>query len=352
MDSWYLTHLVCPRDHQALEMVDGRLRCASNHTYPIVDDVPVMLLDDVPQTMGIAQRSLEIANAAQRDSVTPADNLYLETLGLSPEEKLGIHRMATEGQPSLDPVVAFAISATNGIAYKHLIGTLTSYPIPELRLPPGGGASLLDVGCNWGRWSIAAARRGYDVVGIDPSLGSIMAARRVSKSLGLSIRYVVADGRFLPFRGASFDRVFSYSVVQHLSRPDARKVVSEIARTLRSGGTSLVQMPTTFGVRCLYHQARRRFRDGDGFEVRYWTIPSLKTLFADAIGSAQVSVDCYFGLGLQKSDWQVMTWPVKVVVAASETLRGASRVAPFLKYAADSVYVLATKPATSHGGKW
>ena len=40
-----------------------------------------------------------------------------------------------------------------------------------------GGTRLLDIGCSWGRWSLAAAARGYDAVGIDPSLGAIMAAR-------------------------------------------------------------------------------------------------------------------------------------------------------------------------------
>src|SRR2546421_318531 len=80
-----------------------------------------------------------------------------------------------------------------------LLGELDSYPIPELRLPAGDGRRLIDVGCSWGRWSIAAARKGYRVVGIDPSLGAIIAARRVSESLGLPIRYVVGDARYLPF---------------------------------------------------------------------------------------------------------------------------------------------------------
>ena len=45
--------------------------------------------------------------------------------------------------------------------YAHLIGSLGDCPIPELCLPPAGAdASLLDVGCSWGRWSMAAARKG------------------------------------------------------------------------------------------------------------------------------------------------------------------------------------------------
>src|SRR6187402_1499218 len=68
-------------------------------------------------------------------------------------------------QPAIDPVVAFLVAATNGLLYRHLIGQLTSYPIPDLALPPGNGRPLLDVGCSWGRWTMAAAARGYDAIG-------------------------------------------------------------------------------------------------------------------------------------------------------------------------------------------
>jgi hypothetical protein len=136
---------------------------------------------------------------------------------------------------------------------------------------------------------------------------------------------------------------FSYSVLQHLSEEDAARAVHEIGRTLKSGGTSLVQMPTRFGLRCLYHQAKRGFRSASGFEVRYWSIPRLEALFARAIGMPTISVDCYFGIGLQRSDWPLMSPFRKLVLAASEVLRGTSKVIPPLKYVADSVYVSAAK---------
>ncbi len=347
MDPWYLTHLVCPRDHLGLDVVHGaggRLVCSAGHTYPVVDGVPVLLLDDVAQTMGIAEESMKRANTVPAADGDPASALYLETLGISEEEKRGLTALASDGRSAIDPVVAFMVGATSGYMYKHVIGTLDSYPIPELRLPAGRGKRLLDLGCNWGRWSIAAARKGYDVVGIDPQLGAVMAARRVCRSLGLAARFVVGDARYLPFPADSFDYAFSYSVLQHLSREDVRLVLSGVGRTLTSGGTAFVQMPTVFGVRCLYHQARRRFSEGTGYEVRYWTIPALEALFSRAIGPATISVDCYFGIGLQRSDSALMPAPLKAILAASEWLRAASRFVPVLKYAADSVYVTAVKP--------
>jgi len=342
MDPWYLSNIVCPRDHQDLRAADGCLVCASGHSYPVVDGMPVMLLDDLTQTIGIAEASLACAKSPR--GMNPANHdLYLETLGITDDERRELKALALSGRSPIDPVVAYMVGAASGCMYRHVIGTLAWYPIPDLRLPPGDGKALLDIGCNWGRWSIAAARKGYDVVGIDPSLGGVMAARRVCQSLGLSCRFLVADARYLPFRAGRFDYAFSYSVLQHLSRENVRLAAAEIGHTLKPGGTSLIQMPTIFGIRCLYHQARRRFAEGTGFDVRYWTIPALKRLFSRAIGPVKISVDCYFGIGLQRADFALMTPPLKVVLAASEVARRASRFVPFLKYGADSVYITAVK---------
>lgn len=338
LDPWYLEHLVCPRDHSGLHF-DGALVCQAGHRYPVIDGLPVLLLDDVSQTMPLALESIGRARGAAGD--TRAPELYLESLGISDEEKAGIVRQR-HSAAGVDPVVSFLVGATSGYAYGHQIGRLPSYPIPHLRLPPGAGRTLLDVGCNWGRWSIAAARAGYAVVGIDPSLGAVMAARRVARAMQLPIRHVVGDARFLPFAPGTFDQTFSYSVIQHLSRSDAATVVAEMSRVLRAGGGCLVQMPTPFGIRCLYHLARRRFRDGDGFEVRYWTIPQLRRLFA-VVGRTDVEVDCYFGIGLQAADTALMTPLLKVIVGLSERLRAASRWCIPLRYVADSVYLRAVK---------
>ena len=73
-------------------------------------------------------------------------------------------------------------------------------------------------------------------------------------------------------------------------------------------------MPTRLGLRCLYHQARRGFRDGRGFEVRYWSLPALRRLFG-TIGRSRVEVDCYFGIGLQRADAPLMTPRLKRVLA-------------------------------------
>jgi SAM-dependent methyltransferase len=308
-----------------------------------VDGIPVLLLDDKRQTIEIAEASLAAASKSREGRAQPVDRLFTSTLGISEDEKEGILAEAIKSPSCVDPVARFMIGATNGILYKHLIGNVSQYPIPELRLPSAQGRRLLDVGCSWGRWSVAASRLGYRVVGIDPSLGAVLAARRVSRQLGAAGDFVVGDVRFLPFAAESFDTVFSYSVIQHFSKEDAHLAVAEIGRVLRRGGECLVQMPNKWGPRCLLHQVRRGFRVPVRFEVRYWALSELLRTFSSKVGPTHLSVDCFFGLGLQASDSHLMPLRIRYLIRTSEVLRRFSRHLPLLTYVADSVYVASLK---------
>ncbi len=259
--------LVCPRDRSALS--DGV--CEQGHEYPVVDGVPVLLVEE--------------------ESPTHAACGLIEEL--PPPPATGV-----------DPFVREVIGATCGRLYEHLSADLPEYPIPELRLPPGNGRSFLEVGCNWGRWCVAAARRGYVPVGIDPSLKAIQAARRVAEQLGVDTEYVVGDARRLPFADESFDVVFSYSVFQHFSKRDALAAFDELARVLRPGGESLVQMANVYGARSLWNQLReRRWREPRTlFDVRYWGPRELRDELAGRIGPTDLSTDGFFTLNPQPTD--------------------------------------------------
>lgn len=339
IDSWLVPLLACPRHHSTLSVANASLVCAAGCSFPIVNGIPVLLLPEVVQSMDLAHGSLQLANSGQ-----PLDEIRLDSLGISDDEKALLQqRMCDSEAARVDPVVSFLVAATNGIAYKNQLGDLQDYPIPEIRLPDGNGDILLDIGCSWGRWCVAAARKGYRVVGIDPSLGAVLAARRTAAQLGLQACFIVGDARYLPIRSDSIDRVFSYSVIQHFSRADAAQAVGEVGRVLKPEGASLIQMPTRFGIRCLQHQLKRGFSDGSNFDVRYWSLPALRRLFETRVGTTRFSVDCYFGIGLQYSDMKFMTPLMKVVVFLSELLRLLSKVLPPLVWVADSVYVMSDK---------
>ena len=337
LDPWYLENLICPVDGGPLIWDAGRSELVSQNgsrRYPVVDGIPVMLPADIAPT-------LEGINAS-REKIADGAPWYVDSVLLSDEQKKGILELAKQSS-NIDPVAAYLVAATNGLGYVHLVGKLTQYPIPEIRLPDGNGKTLLDIGCSWGRWCSAAGHKGYQPIGIDPSLGAVMAARRVTQSLGIPARFIVGDARHLPLREGCIDTVFSYSVIQHFSVPDAIQTIAHVGRVLKPAGNCMIQMPTKFGIRCLINQARRGFRETHGFEVRYWSLADLRTTFGQHVGSAEFAVDCFFGIGWQPSDAHLMPPSLRAVIRASEALRALSRTVPLLTQVADSVYVLAAK---------
>ena len=216
---------------------------------------------------------------------------------------------------------------------------MNRYPIPELRLPDGDGKRFLDVGCNWGRWTVAAALKGYQPIGIDPCLKAVLAARKVSRQMGAPTDFVVADTRSLPFANGCFDVAFSYLVLQSFSKENARISLREIARAVKAGGKVLIQMPNRYGARSFYQQARRGFSEGENFDIRYWSPMELTKTFTENFGDTKLSADCFFGLGLQKNDLDLLPARFKAVVHSSELLRRVSLKIPWLVNLADSVYL-------------
>ena len=129
--------------------------------------------------------------AAREPQAAP---LYLDTLGVSVEQR---RRIARDWRPDadVDAVISYLVGATSGLGYAGAAGRLRRYPIPQIPMPRGTGGLLLDVGCNWGRWSVAAARKGWIPVGIDPSLGALAASRRAFDRTEPPVYRVCGDAR-------------------------------------------------------------------------------------------------------------------------------------------------------------
>jgi len=341
LDPWYVENIVCPVDHSALRVEGNFLVSANGRHYPVVEGMPVMLRDDVKETIGVARTSLDLAVAIANGNGSGSAPLYVETLGVTDKERQLACDLRQIGG-DYDPVVAVMIGATSGFAYKHLIGVSASYPIPAFRFSTPQPGQLLDIGCNWGRWTIAAAQAGHSAVGIDPQLGAVLAARRVAAQLGVSARFIVGDARYLPFRPRAFDYAWSYSVLQHFARSDARSSLAEIERVMRPSGLTRIQMANRLGIRSLYHMARRRFQEPSGFDVRYWSPRELKAVFTEYLGATKLNADCFLGLGLQWSDFERMNSAAKSALVLSEILRRSSEIVPPLRWFADSLFCTST----------
>lgn len=98
------------------------------------------------------------------------------------------------------------------------------------------GRTLLHLQCHFGMDTLAWARRGARVTGVDFSEEAIALARSLSAELAIPARFIASDLDTLPDRlDGLFDIVFtSYGVLHWL--PDLSRWAGLIARYLRPGG--------------------------------------------------------------------------------------------------------------------
>jgi len=318
LDPWLKQHLVCPRTRKPLEWHEEYLVSPAGHRYPIVDDVPIMLVEELPDTNPIRFETTRKQLA--------------DPLSMPPDPGLG--------KDEIDPYVRDQVVCTCGHMYDPIRDTMKRYPIPEIRLPPGEGKRLLDIGCGWGRWSVAAARKGYVPVGIDPSIDRVRVARRIMKQLGLNGSFVVADGRCMPFPDGVFEVVFSNGVLQHFSPESVRLTLAEVQRTLAPGGFSKIQMATLWGPRNVMMAIKKKLFVKPGpFLVRYWPQGKLRRTFTELIGPTTISVDGFFSINPQASDLDLLPWKYRCVVHSSDFFRSLSDRAGWVGRFADSVYL-------------
>ncbi len=184
------------------------------------------------------------------------------------------------------------------------------------------GERVLDVGCGPGRHSLALARRGFEVVGIDISQTFIDLATTSAEQEGLAARFVVADARAIESvepRLEGFDVVISLcqGAFGLAGGPNARSllpareldepILAGMASALRPGGRLLLSaFSAYFQLRFLEDRDRfdadtgvnhehTRLRDGQGVEVpaELWTTcftPRELRLLARSVGLAPAVV--------------------------------------------------------------
>ncbi|HEY7790470.1 MAG TPA: methyltransferase domain-containing protein [Vicinamibacterales bacterium] len=204
---------------------------------------------------------------------------------------------------------------------------------------------VLDIGCNWGRWTIGGLCQGCRMIGMDIHLKALLAARELAKELapGTKPLFVLGDARYPPFADQVFDGAFSYSVLQHFSKLHVRGILREMHRVLRTGGRALVQLPNQSGLRNRLVVARRGRSEGTEFDVRYYAIEEALGLFGREIGISQWSVDCFLGLNVHARDRHLVPWRRRWIIDLAEALRCVSNRIETLRLASDSIFISAIK---------
>ena len=323
IDSWYLDHLACPTHGLGLEISASgspALHCAKGCRFPVIEGVPVMLPNEA--------------------FVATHENVVTSLREAADPDAAGIAGNRPPGTDEIDGWVQEMVAHTNSLLYTHLVGRLDRYPIPGISMVPRKkGDTLLDIGCGWGRWSLAAARAGFFPVGVDTQLRAALAATRVAKQLDLPARFVVADSRYLPFREHTFDAAYSYSVLQHFSKEDVVATLKSLKPLMRPGGVSKLHLLNTLGLRSLLVQLRRGFREARAFETRYWFLGEMLRTFERCLGHSRVEIDGFFMQG--RIEDRALFRPMhRLIFDTSRALTWLSRYIPPLKHLADNLFVI------------
>lgn len=118
----------------------------------------------------------------------------------------------------------------------------------KLGLAPG--QLFLDAGAGFGRHAYAAARLGARVVALDWAAHEVVATRNTFAAMALAgemppDRFVAClrgDATRLPFADATFDRVVTSEVLEHIDSDTA--AIAELHRVLKPGGILAATVPT------------------------------------------------------------------------------------------------------------
>lgn len=109
------------------------------------------------------------------------------------------------------------------------------FGVPELLAAVEGARRVLDAGCGSGRLTVALARSGAEVTGIDTSTDRLADASGRAARAGVELRLLEADfEQPLPFADASFDAVTSRLALMIPAEPGA--TLAELRRVLEPGG--------------------------------------------------------------------------------------------------------------------
>lgn len=98
------------------------------------------------------------------------------------------------------------------------------------------GQRMLDLACGGGRHSLAMARRGAVVTGLDLGPTAIAAARRRAARADLIVEFVQGDIREMTYKAAFDAATFLFGCFTEMPREDAETCLQRISRSLCPGG--------------------------------------------------------------------------------------------------------------------
>jgi SAM-dependent methyltransferase len=136
----------------------------------------------------------------------------------------------------------------------------------------GPGRRVLDLGCRDGALTQTYAA-GNEVVGVDADREALAEAAR----LGIETRWADLD-QPLEFPDASFDAVVAGELLEHLRDPE--RLVAEIRRVLRPGGTFVASVPNAYRLKGRLRFLIGRPPESDPTHLQMFSAAGVRALLA------------------------------------------------------------------------
>jgi len=118
---------------------------------------------------------------------------------------------------------------------------------------------ILDLGCGTGLFAEEAAELGDFVIGVDHSAKMLKKAKQ--RHNGRRIFFLRVDADNLPFAEGTFDKIFSFTMLQNMPYPE--KTVAEICRVSKKDSEVVLSVPK----KAFTHSSFSHILDGTGLAL-------------------------------------------------------------------------------------
>ena len=323
--------LQCPNcKYEELIHSEKQLVCSQcKELYPIIFDIPILITKSKCEKLGLKYHDTNVQN-----EIMSSNDFQKNSNGIL-------------------NYIKNILRGTNGILYEK-IKEPKKYPfanVPFSKIEKNSKEILLDVGCGWGRWTINAAQKNYTSIGIDLSLKSLMVAKTICKELNIqNCDFICCNVLDLPLKKNSFDRVFSFSFLQHFSENNLRTILKNISLTMKQNSIFKTQMINKYSIRGLYNNYKIRNNkdemikkghmdkiDGeDSFTVRYFSIHRINKILNETFIIDNFKNYSFFTQA-QLSDFTLVSLKSKFFLLVTLMINNLVKVMPFFKFISENL---------------